>query len=188
MFYTQGAVSIGVQPRDDSIRPLSPLFRTGDGAQPLHRSMRISIPAAGVPEHLRTKACLAMVSASGRLSYAGGRYSGGAVSGSSSGFGTFCIAFDNIPPRVSSSFKSGDNLSNATEITFTASDNFSGVGSSFTGNIDGEWIIFERTVARGQYMHKFDMARLKTGRNHTIEFTVRDGMGNPTTWRGTFYK
>ncbi len=186
MFYTQSVVEIPVQPRTDSIRPLSPLHRTGDGVQPLHRPMRLGI-AADIPENLRRRACLAKVSDNGALSYAGGTWSNGSVNGTARDFGTFCVVADTIPPVVKASFKQGADLSGTSTITLTATDNFSGV-SYFTGTIDGEWIIFERNASRGQYVHRFDPARLQTGRTHTLEFTVRDGAGNSTTFKSSFIK
>jgi hypothetical protein len=186
VFYTQSTIDIKVSARADSIRPLSKIYRTGGGSQPLQKAMRVAI-AADVPEALRGRACLAMVSAAGGLSYAGGSYSNGAVSGASSSFGTFCVVADTVPPTASASFDDGADLSGMTSITLTASDNFSGI-SHFSGTIDGQWIIFERSAARRQYIHKFDSERLQNGRNHTLEFTVRDGRGNTTILRRTFYK
>jgi hypothetical protein len=186
IFYTQSVVEAAVTPRADSIKPLSKLYRTGNGSMPLLKAMRVAI-ATDVPEQLRGRACLAMVSAAGGLSYAGGSYSNGAVSGAASSFGTFCVVADDVPPTVSASFADGADLSGVNSVTLTAADNFSGI-SHFSGTIDGQWIIFERNAARRQYIHRFDSERLQSGRNHTLEFTVRDGRGNTTTLRRVFYK
>jgi hypothetical protein len=186
MFYTQEVVVRAVAPRTDSIRPLSPLYRTGDGVQPLHSAMRIDI-AAELPASLRRGACLARVSDSGGLSYAGGSWSNGGVNGTSRDFGTFCVVADAVKPAVRASFAEGADLSRTASVTLTATDNFSGI-ASFSGSIDGEWIIFERRASHGQYIHTFDTERLATGGTHTLEFTVRDGVGNQTTLRRTFRK
>ncbi len=107
VFYTQSVVETAVTPRADSIVPLSPIYRIGDGVLPLHRNMKM-IVAADIPGHLRSHACLAKVSDNGTLSYAGGTYADGAVSGSTRDFGTFCVVADNTPPVVKASFSDGD--------------------------------------------------------------------------------
>lgn len=184
--YIQSVVQQTIQVRADSIRPLSPLHKIGDGILPLQKAMKIAV-AADVPASLRSRACLAKVSDKGGLAWAGGRYENGIVNGSVRDFGVYCVVADAKPPVIKSSFNHGADLSKTASVTFTASDNFSGI-ADFTGSIDGEWVIFERTASRGLFTHKFDLERLETGKDHTFEFRVRDGVGNVTTWRGTFYK
>jgi hypothetical protein len=187
IFYSQEIVPAAVAPRTDSIRPLSPVYRTGDGTGALRSAMRIDIAAADLPTHLRSRAGLARVSENGSLSWAGGSWAGGSVNGSSRDFGMFCVVADTVAPVVGASFGEGADLSGASSVTLTASDNFSGI-ASFNGAIDGQWIIFERQASRGRYVHTFDPDRLPLGTTHTLEFTVRDGAGNTTTIRRTFYK
>lgn len=186
VFYSQSVVEQDVEIRDDGIKPLSRLYRLNGGSLPLQKAMNIAVKAE-MPENLQPQACLAMVSAAGKLSFAGGRYSKGAVSGSVSGFGTYCVAFDATPPRVRASFEEGADLTAEKSVTISAADNFSGL-STFSGTIDGQWIIFERNVGRGEYVHIFDMDRLALGRKHNLVFTIRDRMGNSTTFRRTFFK
>ncbi len=186
IIHTQSIANTATQSRADSIRPLSPLHKIGDGTTPLHRAMKISI-AADVPPSLRGRACLAKVADNGRLAWAGGRYENGSVTGSLRDFGTYCVVADATPPTIKSSFADGADLSKTSSVTFTASDNFSGI-ADFTGSIDGNWVIFERTASRGQFTHTFDSTRLQSPGVHTFEFRVRDGVGNTTTWRGTFHK
>jgi hypothetical protein len=186
IFYTQSIAGTTVAPRADSIRPLSPLHRIGDGVMPLHKAMKISI-ATDIPAELRSRSCLAKIADDGRLSYAGGVYSNGAVGSSTRDFGTFCVAADTIPPVVKSSFKDGADLSQTASITLTATDNFSGI-VNFTGRIDGEWIIFERTASRGEFTHYFDTEKLLPSRTHKLEFIVRDGAGNTTALKRLFIR
>jgi hypothetical protein len=186
VFYTQQIVDQKVAPRSDSIRPLTPVYRTGDGVLPLHAAMRLEI-TSDLPEAVRSRACLARVSPSGTLSYAGGRWSNGGVNGTSRDFGTFCVVADRVAPTVRASFAEGADLGGSSRVTLTASDNFSGI-ANFSGTIDGEWIIFERNASRGQFVHRFDVERLTPGTTHTLEFTCRDGAGNTTTLHRTFSK
>ncbi len=186
MFYTHSVADTCIAERADSIRPLSPVYRTGDGFMPLHKSMRVAIEA-DIPAELRSRTCLATVSDDGQLSYLGGSWGDGAVKCTARNFGTFCAVADTIPPKIKASFKDGDDLSKTTAVTLTVTDNFSGI-AYFTGSIDGKWIIFEHNSAGTQYLHTFDMNRLDKGRSHTLEMTVRDGTGNTTTYVSTFFK
>lgn len=186
IFYDHAAVDTTVKPRPDSIRPLSPVYRVGDGAMPLHKSMVAGIEAP-VPEELRRGACIARVADNGTLSYLGGSWNDGAVKVSTRDFGTFCVVSDTIPPVIRSSFADGADLSKTRTVTFTATDNFSGI-ADFTASIDGQWVIFERDASAGKFHHTFDMSLLEPGRSHTFEMRVRDGAGNAATWTGTFHK
>jgi hypothetical protein len=188
VFYAQSVVNQQVAAREDGVKSLSPLHRVGDPAVPLKSAMTVSI-AAQVPDNQHSKACLAMVSPTGALSFAGGKYSpsNGTVTGSVSTFSTYCVAADTTPPKVTASFAEGANLTNTKNVTISASDSFSGL-STFSGTIDGQWIIFERNVSRGQYVHSFDTQRLTTGQKHVLEFRIRDRMGNMTVFRRTFFK
>lgn len=184
MFYTHSTVEQPVEARPDSIRPLSPIYRIADGLSPLHKSMKLAVEAE-IPATLRHRACLAKVSDDGRMSYAGGKWDDGAVKGSARDFGTFCAVADTLPPTIKSSFADGSDLSKTRTVTFTATDNFSGI-ASYSGTIDGEWVIFERQANKGQYIHTFDREKLAAGSEHTFVFTVRDGAGNTSEWRGVF--
>ncbi len=186
MFYTQSIVEIAAQPRPDSIRPLSPIHRTGDGMMPLHRAMKIAVEAE-IPARLRSGACLAKVSDDGKLSYLGGTYGEGTVKCSSRDFGTFCAVADTIPPVIKASFKEGEDLSKTRTVKLTLTDNFSDI-AYFTGSIDGKWIIFEHNANSNEYLHTFDMDRIESGRTHTFAMTVRDGAGNTATLTSKFQK
>lgn len=186
VFYTQSVVETEIPARPDSIRPLSPIHRTGDGLMPLHKAMNVAIEAP-IQVELQPRACLARVSDDGTLSYAGGTYGDGVVKGTSRDFGTFCAVIDTIPPVIKASFKEGDDLSKTRTVTLTSTDNFSGI-ASYTGSIDGKWIILERNAASTRFEHTFDMGRIEKGCNHTFEMTVRDGAGNATTYTSSFFK
>lgn len=186
IFYAHTVSDIFVENRADSIRPLSPVYCIGDGIMPLHRAMQIAIEA-DIPSELRSRVCLAKVSDKGALSYAGGSYEKGVVKGSSRDFGTFCAVADTIPPVIKASFAEGADLSKTGSVTFTATDNFSGI-NYFTAAIDGKWVILERDSSSRRFTHTFDTARLETGRTHTFTMTVRDGAGNTTTSTISFFK
>lgn len=186
IFYQHSIDSVKIAQRADSIRPLSPVVRIGDGGTPLHKPMKVALEAS-VPPELRARACLAKVSDNGKLSYAGGKYEDNAVKCSVRDFGTFCVVADTVPPTLKASFADGADLSKTRTVSFTASDNFSGIGY-FTGSIDGEWVIFERDSSGSRFEHTFDMAKLQPGRKHVFEFTVRDGAGNSSTCALNFLK
>ena len=150
---------------------------------PLHKAARVTI-AADVPEAQRARACLAKVAANGTLGWAGGKWENGAVAGSGRDFGVFCVVADTVRPTISMNFPEGADLTGSAGFTVTAKDNFSGI-ADFRGTIDGEWVIFERRASRGEFIHRFDRSRLASG-THTLEFRVRDGVGNVTVIKRTF--
>ena len=58
----------------------SPLYTVHTPDVPLHKSIRISIDASELPEHLQSKALIGSVGADGRRSWAGGSWKEGKVS------------------------------------------------------------------------------------------------------------
>lgn len=170
-----------------SVPRYSPVYAIHDARVPLHKPVSISIRPDELPERLRDKACLGVVAADGaNISYMGGAYKDGRVTGNSSIFGRFCVAADTIPPTVTPNFKNNDDLRGRKSISFTLKDNFSGV-ASFEATIDGQWIIFEQKGST--VTHHFDPEKVTyTGGKHDLEMTVTDNKGNATTLRRSFVR
>lgn len=170
-------------PRQD-VRVLSPAYRLLSDTLPMRTTATLTIRAE-VPRALQLHTTLAAVSRSGRLSFIGGNYADGAVTAQTRATGAMVLVADTIPPRISPRFKDGADLSQAASVSFTASDNFSGI-ASVTLTIDGEWVPCDRFPMRGTLVHLFDTP--PTHRHHTIQLTVRDGCDNLSRWSGRFYR
>ena len=178
MFYNQKTVSPVLAQRTDGVEPLSKIYSLGRRDIPLHKPFSAAV-AVDVPEKLRPRACLASVSESGKLSYAGGRYKDGKVEGSLSSFGVYLVVVDTVAPVIKPSFADGEVLSGRSGVSFAMSDNFSGV-ASFECEVDGQWAILEQNVVRGTAALVFDRERMHAGREHSLRFTAVDGAGNKT--------
>lgn len=185
IFYSQRTINPPIRVRADSIAPLSEIHSMGSSDIPLDKAVNISINLAeGInPDKL----CLASVDLKGNLGYAGGRYKNGAVSADVRSFGHYCIARDTIPPTIKASFKSGANLSQTASVTFTLSDNFSGV-SDYSAMVDGSWEILEYHPVKRTATLTFNKERMSNQNTHTLTFTAVDGLGNKSVAEYTFVK
>ncbi|MDD3108825.1 MAG: M23 family metallopeptidase [Alistipes sp.] len=176
-----------IKVRDTLPGTYSPLYEVHDAEVPVFGAMKLGIEATAVPERLRSKALLATVGRDGSRSAAGGAWEGGWIQIETRSFGRYCVVVDTIAPRIVPQFKNGENYSSRKTISFTISDNFSGI-DTYTGTIDGVWALFEYDPKRAMLTHYFDDARWPTGGTHRIELVVRDGKGNRSTFKGTYLR
>ncbi len=188
LFYVQkpveGPVSFGQN--GPSVPVLSDLYTVHCDTVPLHGQITVSFSVDIAPQ-LRERAMLGRRLPSGKLVSAGGKYSGGAVTGRTARFGDYCVVADTVAPFVRPSFAGGADLSGKTEASFTIGDNFSGV-AAFEGYIDDKWIIFEQDTRTGKITHVFDDRLIERGREHRMEIRLTDGAGNRSVFRTTFYR
>ncbi len=172
------------------VRPrYSPVYTIHDAHTPLHKAINISIGVPGLPDELRSKACLGIVAADGaNISSMGGAYKDGAVSGNVTLFGRYCVVADVEPPTVTPNFTNGQDLRKRNSISFTLKDDFSGI-ASFEATIDGQWVIFESNASRTLITHTFDLEKVAyNGGRHTLEMVVTDNKGNITELRREFVR
>lgn len=169
---------------DTGLVALSPAYRILPDATPLRRTMTVSV-RADIPARLRAHAVLARRTAKGTAAYAGGSCKEGAVTVSTYTADPLFIVADTLPPRISARFKRGADLSKNSSLSFTATDNFSGIASC-TLLIDGEWTPCDRYPMTGRIVHVFDTPAAHS--QHTVQLTVRDGAGNTARWQGTYYR
>ncbi|MDE6711216.1 MAG: M23 family metallopeptidase [Alistipes sp.] len=169
---------------DTGLVALSPAYRVLPAATPLRRKMTVSI-RADIPQRLRARATLACRTANGKTAYVGGSWKENAVTASTYTTEPLFVVADILPPRVSARFARGADLSRSATLSFTASDNFSGI-ASYTLLIDGQWTPCDRYPMTGRLVHVFDTPPTRS--THTVQLTVSDGVGNTRTWTGTFYR
>jgi murein DD-endopeptidase MepM/ murein hydrolase activator NlpD len=100
-------------------------------------------------------------------------------------FGSYRLMVDTIPPQIiSSGFANGADLSKATRITFTVTDNL-GRFKKVRTELDGKWLRFTNDKGR-TFIYRFDEKCL-TG-NHELVITAEDEAGNATTRTFTFMR
>ncbi|MCD8173837.1 MAG: peptidoglycan DD-metalloendopeptidase family protein [Alistipes sp.] len=169
-----------------NMRSLVPVYRIHDADIPLHTAMTVTIDLPGdIGE--TDKLCIARVSDDGkRYSYVGGKYSAGRITADTRSFGLYTVVRDVKAPAVTPSFANGADLRGRDSFSFNISDDFSGI-AYYTGEIDGQWIVFERKGA--VITHNFDTSTVTyDGREHTLTLRVTDNCGNTASVSRTFVR
>jgi hypothetical protein len=120
----------------------SPLWRLGYENIPLHNTMKLKIKPVNLPSHIKKHAFIARQDKDANDSYCEGQFdAGGMLVAEAPSFGSYFIAADTVPPKISVKAKS-NNFSAMNKLTVTLDDNISGI-KSCDGYIDGKWILFE---------------------------------------------
>jgi hypothetical protein len=150
---------------------------------PLHIPYTLSIKAdANLPAHLSPKVLLVN---SSRVAQ-GGSYENGSVKAEVRALGSFYIAVDTIPPRITAlNISDGASFPGNGRIRFKISDNLSGI-RSFTGRIDGKWVLMEYDSKTASLWHSLD-DKTAAGQ-HEFELTVTDMKANTTVFRARFFR
>ena len=160
-----------------SARPVySSLGRIQQPSAPVHRAYELEIRAPDLPETLRDKATLGMVSSRRGLTWAGGAWNGRAVESSLRTFGNFVVTIDTEGPSIRPlNISSGKNMRGIGEIRLRIRDDFSGI-RTYRGTIDGEWVLFEYDAKYALLRHRFERD-LPRG-SHELRMMVTDNKGN----------
>lgn len=155
---------------------VSALHQVNDASVPVHNDIRIRIkPDRAIPDEWKDKLVIQRSSRGTTVRRA--ERQGDWLSATFGDFGNFQAFADIVPPSINDLGK-GDtvNLSAASRILFTPSDNF-GV-RSFRAELNGEWIRFTNDKGRN-WIYVFD-ERVPYGTYH-LKVTVEDIVGNSTT-------
>jgi len=101
--------------------------------------------------------------------------------------GKFALLSDYKAPEVTPySFKNEQWISNHKFLKVKIKDDLSGI-SSYTGSIDGQWILMEWDLKKGLLVYNFDDLELKPGK-HKLKVSVTDHANNTKTLSATFYR
>ena len=169
-----------------SVSVVTPVYQIMDDRTPLHTAATVSLRAF-VPSDLRKHTALATVSPKGRLDYAGGKYSNGTLTAQTRKLGGYCAVLDTVAPVIRPRFETGSDMRRRSVLTFTVSDNFSGI-SEYSATIDGRWVAVDRMPVQGTLNIRLDNAHAEYNTDHTIAVTVSDNCGNTAVWSGTFFR
>jgi hypothetical protein len=152
-----------------------------NGFTPLNEFCVLSIKARNLPEEYWDKACIAKVNPKGALTYVGGRYEKGWVTGLTRKFGSFAIVVDRTPPLIQAVVaKKGKKKKVApNQLKFKIGDNFSGI-HNYCGYINNVWTLMEYDFKRHTLVYKYD-EKLRPGKN-TFELFVTDKVGNQSVY------
>ena len=101
--------------------------------------------------------------------------------------GRFALLSDFKAPEVSAAnFKNEQWLSKYHYLKFRIKDDLSGI-KSYSGEIDGKWILLEWDLKKGVLVYDFNDLKL-TGTKHQVKIQVTDNADNTKTFTATFYR
>jgi len=136
---------------------------------------------------LREKAAIIAINDEEEISFMGGEWRDGRLSGSLSSFGRFSVTLDTLPPVINPlNAVSGEDMSRENAIRFGVEDDLSGI-RSYDGYIDNKWALFEYNARDGQVCYYFDKERLKKGTRHELELYIIDNRDNLAYYYTEFY-
>lgn len=163
----------------------SPVHSVHDETVALHDRIRLSVRPDTVIPGMEEKLCLAQINNKGTVSYAGGSYRYGFVSGEVSRLGDYAVTVDTVAPEARFSFSKGANLTGRSQFTATIRDEFSGI-RSYEMLVDGEWILAEYDAKNNLLTCRPDKSKMKENTTHSVELSVTDNRGNKTTVASEF--
>ena len=188
-FYTDFNFNYDVDYGKENPTLYSVIHIVSDPSIPIQQPLKLSIKPDGLPERLADKALLVTVNKkTGKESAAGGNYNDGYVTANITSFGNFAVAVDTVPPDITPlSIRNWKELVDKNRIRFIIKDNLSGI-KSFTGTIDGKWVLFEYNPKRSLLFYVFDDKRLEMNKTHTLRLEVTDSENNPATYEASFFR
>ncbi|MGL4852270.1 MAG: M23 family metallopeptidase [Phocaeicola sp.] len=150
------------------------LYQLHDAPVPLHIpcSLQIRVPLSLVAHS--NQYYMAQVRGK-RLRSVGGTYEEGWIKSTIRELGTYVVAIDTLPPRITplnqKQWTTGD-------IQFRVKDDETGI-ESYKAYVDGEFVLFGYDLKSNRLLLK-DSNRLKVGKNRRLELYVTDRCGNET--------
>lgn len=156
---------------------VSPLYTFLGSAIPSHDSVTVRIkPSTAIPEEWQDKVVIKSV-AGRKTVVEKAVWQRGWLMAKFRQFGTYQAFIDNVPPNVSGV---PSDLSGATRILFTPTDNFNTI-RRFRAELDGQWLRFTNDKGR-TWIYTFD-EQFPRG-EHQLKVVVEDEAGNVTerTW------
>ena len=119
---------------------------------------------------------------SGGRAWIGGVYRDGWLDTEVSELGTYTVSYDLTPPRITP--LSPATWRNSKKISIRISDDLSGI-SSYRGEIDGKFALFEYDSKNALITYTFDNERLQPGA-YNLKLTVTDRCGNQSEYHYDF--
>ncbi|MGL5937114.1 MAG: M23 family metallopeptidase [Phocaeicola sp.] len=135
-------------------------------------SLRMRVPLSSVADS--TQYYIAQIDKKGSTSV-GGTYQAGWVEGTISELGTYAVAVDSLPPRITPLNKKEWAKGN---IQFRIKDDETGI-RSYKAYVDGKFVLFKYDLKSNRLLLKHPQ-RLKAGKNRTLKLYVVDRCGNET--------
>ncbi len=156
---------------------VSPVHSFLSATIPSHDYVTVRIkPSVEIPEEMKNRIVIKNVS--GKKTFVSkAEWQRGWLVAKFRQFGTYQAFIDNVPPAVNTV---PADLSRASRIVFTPTDNFNSI-KSFRAEVDGQWLRFTNDKGR-TWIYAFD--EKFPGGEHQLKVRVEDEAGNVTerTW------
>lgn len=160
----------------------SKTYQVGDSSTPFQYPFEISIKPDGLTPALREKALIVRFDNNNPNSI-GGTAEKDYIKGKTYIMGSFAVAIDTVPPRISvaRSFSTYYQGIRKTYIAFRITDNLSGI-RDYSGYINNTWALFEYDAKNNLLIHQPDRSRFSYDSNTSIRIEVSDLKNNKTTF------
>ncbi|MCS6934711.1 MAG: M23 family metallopeptidase [Chitinophagales bacterium] len=154
------------------------LFGTDD--RHLYDWCKVWVKPDRVPATLSDKAVLVV-----NDNCTGGNYEGGWLAARTRELGAFQVRLDTTPPKIITPANlAGKNLRNYKKITFSVTDNLSGI-ADFDVYLDGTWVVADYDAKTHRIMY-YPESALSSGR-HVLKLVVSDERKNKSSAEFVFY-
>lgn len=157
-------------------------YQLHDAPLPLHAGCELMIGVRNMPLEDTGKYYIVRKIGNSRYS-AGGRYEDGWMKTTIRELGTYTIAVDTIPPKVTPLNRSAWSKNGV--ISYKLGDKGTGV-KSYKGWIDGKFALFAFSSKNAVLSCRLNSRHIKKGGKHTLELAVEDYCGNVTTVKDSF--
>jgi murein DD-endopeptidase MepM/ murein hydrolase activator NlpD len=160
---------------------LSDIFQIHDRFTPLQKSVSLSIKPYKFPNGKGSKLIIVQIDEKNKPVYSGGILSGEYVKADILSFGRYAVSIDTIPPVITANgLTDGADLSQKTGIRIKITDDFSGI-KSYSGSIDGAWVLFEYDPRIEMLVYSFDPSRIIKSTKHKLSLIITDNCNNSST-------
>lgn len=151
-----------------------------------HQNFTITYDVSNIPKEEADKMGIYSVNGN-KLSYLTTNHKATTLSAKTKYLGNFNLVSDTTPPKISIGKSiEGKWLSNQKTLTFTISDNLSGI-NTYNGYLNGKWILFEYESKLNRLTHNFADGIVAEGKND-LKLIVTDNAGNSTTFETQFFR
>jgi len=150
-------------------------------------TLTVDVTNFGLTDAELEKAYLAQLAPNGSKSYVKTHKKGKLWTIYTKKLGAYTVGIDTTPPKIyQPSFKEGDWLSNASEISFLIQDADSGI-NKIEGAINGKWILLDYDYKTKKIVHLFRDGVVTSGRNDVV-IKVTDNMNNEAVFMTHFFR
>ncbi|MDR0394664.1 MAG: M23 family metallopeptidase [Tannerella sp.] len=150
---------------------------------PLHRPAQLSIHIDSACKSVRDgQLGIVKIGRNGQRSWIGGTFRDGWMDAEISELGDYAVAYDLNPPQITPI--DPDKWRERKQIKIRVTDDLSGI-STYRGEIDGQYALFELDGKKALLTYGFDPERLHSGRHH-LKLYLTDGCGNKSVYEHAF--